>query len=323
MSFKRISKLLKHYSSTNQLKGHKKNVHYLAWNLSDKLASGSGDLTARIWAPDSSRYVCNLVLEGHENSVDQLCWSPIELDLLATASGDKTVRIWDTRTGKSNCVIPTTGENINITWSPDGKSIAVGNKSDVISFINVEMQKITKNTRFPFEVNEISWDKSGQYFFITTGRGTVEIFRWPSLEKVMVLQAHTSNCFCIDFDPTQQYFAVGSADSLVSLWDLNELICLRTIPRLKWPVRAVSFSYDGKLIASGSEDKFIDISWVENGEFVTSIPLEGGMNSIAWHPNKYILAYAGESYEQGGVIQLYGIFDQYKNKHSNSRSEKK
>ena len=28
------------------------------------------------------------------------------------------------------------GENINICWSPDGKCIAVGNKDDLIAFID-------------------------------------------------------------------------------------------------------------------------------------------------------------------------------------------
>ena len=29
------------------------------------------------------------------------------------------------------------GENINICWSPDGKCIAVGNKADLIAFIDM------------------------------------------------------------------------------------------------------------------------------------------------------------------------------------------
>jgi len=35
--------------------------------------------------------------------------------------------------------------------------------------------------------------------------------------------------------------------------------------RLDWPVRTLSFSYDGKMIASGSEDLLIDIAEVETG----------------------------------------------------------
>jgi len=38
--------------------------------------------------------------------------------------------------------------------------------------------------------------------------------------------------------------------------------------RLDWPVRTISFSHDGKLIASASEDLVIDIGEVETGEKV-------------------------------------------------------
>jgi WD40 repeat protein len=53
--------------------------------------------------------------------------------------------------------------------------------------------------------------------------------------------------------------AVGSADASVSLWDIQDLICLRTFGELDWPVRTVSFSHDGSLLAMGSEDRVIDI----------------------------------------------------------------
>ena len=50
-----------------------------------------------------------------------------------------------------------------------------------------------------------------------------------------MLQAHTAGCYCIAFDPTGKHFAVGSADALVSLWDLSESCCVRTFTRLEWP----------------------------------------------------------------------------------------
>ena len=57
----------------------------------------------------------------------------------------------------------------------------------------------------------------------------------------------------------KRYFAVGSADALVSLWDLKEFVSIRTFGNLEWPVRTLSFSYDGQFIASASEDLAIDI----------------------------------------------------------------
>jgi THO complex subunit 3 len=35
----------------------------------------------------------------------------------------------------------------------------------------------------------------------------------------------------------------------VSIWDLRELICLRTYDRRRANVRTLSFSYDGRLLA--------------------------------------------------------------------------
>jgi len=92
-----------------------------------------------------------------------------------------------------------------------------------------------------------------------------------------------------------RHFATGSADAICSLWDVSELVCIQTFSRLEyvhthtcnvvllkmskfvlivpyithpssssssicsWPVRTLSFSHDSQLLASASEDLFIDI----------------------------------------------------------------
>jgi len=166
-----------------------------------------------------------------------------------------------------------------------------------------------KNTKFAFEVNEISWNNTGDLFFLTTGNGTVEVMKYPQLERFRTLYAHTANCYCIEFDPIGKYFAAGSADALVSLWDLKEFVCVRTFGRLDWPVRTLSFSYDGQLLASASEDLVIDISHVETGAPVHQIPSKAAMNSVAWHPKAFLLAYAGDEKDKHeGSIKVFGFY---------------
>ena len=41
--------------------------------------------------------------------------------------------------------------------------------------------------------------------------------------------------------------------------------CVFSLFRLDYPVRAVSFSHDGRILAAGSEDHCIDVSWVGKG----------------------------------------------------------
>ncbi len=47
------------------------------------------------------------------------------------------------------------------------------------------------------------------------------------------LVVHTSNAFCLDFDPTGRYAATGGADGLISIIDTEELVCVRSLDRLE------------------------------------------------------------------------------------------
>ncbi|VVC96016.1 unnamed protein product [Leptidea sinapis] len=216
-----LQELRNHFASHNVIReyiAHSSKVHSVGWSCDGRrLASGSFDKTVVIFNLEH---------------------------LLSTASGDKSVRIWDARSHKCAAAISTKGENINIAWSPNGSTIAVGNKEDLVSFIDARNYKV--------------------------------------------------------HDPTGRFFATGSADALVSLWDVNELACLRVFSRLEWPVRTLSFSFDGRLLASASEK-------------VAEIPVAASTFTVAWHPSRYLVAYACEDKEpperkrDAGNLKLWGL----------------
>lgn len=112
------------------------------------------------------------------------------------------------------------------------------------------------------------------------------------MNEVHNIEAHLANCICLEFDKTGKYFATGSADALASLWDVKTLSCLRTFSRLEWPVRTLSISHDSQLLASASEDHFIDIAHIETGEQVACIKCDTSTFTIAFHPKYNILAFA-------------------------------
>jgi len=304
----------KRNQKTREMVSHTSKVHSVDWNSDGKkLASGSYDKTVCIYTLGPERLTKEHVHKGHTDSVDQLCWHPSNPALLATASGDKTVRVWDAKSQKAVSTINTKGENINITWSPDGKTIAVGNKEDLVTFIDVKTLKVKAEKQFRFEVNELSWNKENDLFFVTNGQGCIEILTWPELEVQHIVQAHPGNCICIEFSRCGKYFATGSADALVSVWDAHELACVKTFSRLEWPVRTISFSHDAALLASASEDMKIDIGHVETTEKIAEIGVDSPTFTVAWHPSRYLLAYAcddKDKYERdrdAGSLKVWGF----------------
>ena len=121
----------------------------------------------------------------------------------------------------------------------------------------------------------------------------------------------------------------------------------------------MSFSYDGKLLASASEDLFIDIGHVQTGknlaeskpasrnrfyysasdvsektnfvffidkknigEHIANVSCTSSTFTIAWHPKRYLLAYAcdeKDKYDRDrsvGLLKVYG----FPNEDSSSRS---
>jgi THO complex subunit 3 len=189
--------------------------------------------------------------------------------------------------------------------------IAVGNKEDLITFIDTKTNKIRAEEKFNFEINEIIWNKTSDQLFLTSGQGSVHILSYPNLEIQNVLKSHPATCICIDFDQSGNYFAIGSADALTSVWDASELTCMRVLTRLDYPTRTVSFSHDSKMLASGSEDHFIDISCIETGERVCEIKLEAPTFSIGFNPKQYLLAYACDDKKDdnrdAGNFKVYGF----------------
>lgn len=256
------------------------------------------------------------------------------------------VRLWDLRaqSRSSSRVVKTEGENINLAWSPDGNYLVVGNRDEVLSFIDARKGTVLLTKRSQTEVNEVKWSPSGMLIFLTMQGGKVrrtppflrlrtcllpddrlllglfdradsvmaivpqvDVLHWPNMKRLRKIYGHMDRCQCIDFDPRHPRFAVGGADALVSLWDLDELYCIRTFDRCETQVRAVSFSHDGLLLASASEDRFIDIAATETAKLVHRQPVRSPTNSISWHPNRPLLAYAGEDMDNDVSVHVFGF----------------
>lgn len=126
-----------------------KSVSDLKWNCDGNyLAVGVTDKTVKIHSFESG----NLKLIQSVpclNSPTQICWHPTNPLRFAVISDDRTVDIWDVHAQQSVTKIASSGGNINLTWSPDGKYIAVGTKMDHITILDVGSGKALKKYKSP------------------------------------------------------------------------------------------------------------------------------------------------------------------------------
>lgn len=285
-------------------------------------------------------------LKGHSGSIESLAWDPNNSDRVATASTDRTVRIWDvkcmffhfrflyrfrncsylnkTTINKiaSRCIktIDTKRENLDIVWNPTSSHIAVGNRHDKITFINTKTWAIESTITTDEEINEFSWMNDGYLFCVTLGSGEIKFYEWANESEddkekekdaspkcVYTFQAHSSPILSLDFDPRGRLFATGSTDAIIHIWDIQNLLCIKSLPQVTSPIKSLSFSFDGELIAAGSEDNFIYVFRVDNGEVLKKIPVMVPTLSVSWHPNRHILAYAGEEIGRNeGIVRVFG-----------------
>ena len=229
--------------------------------------SGSYNPTIRLWNINTGE--CCRELQGHEHGVKSVAFSP-DGQILASGSDDQTVRLWDVRTGE--CLRVLQG-HIGLVWS--------------VSFSPEDSQTLAS---------------SGE-------DGTVRLWQVSTGRCLKVLHGHASRVWSVAFSPDGDTLASGSYDQTVRLWDVSVQEALqesmpqglRTGQPLKTlhgygnGVRAIAFTPDGQMLASGSDDHIVRLWDAQTGECRRTLH---GHTSPVWTLNfnsqGTILASSGE-----------------------------
>ncbi|CAF9935506.1 MAG: hypothetical protein HETSPECPRED_009811 [Heterodermia speciosa] len=248
-------------------------IRTIAWSPTGHLiATGSTDRTLRIWNPDKPTSKNSTELRGHNGAIERVCWNPTKEAELAS----------------DDTLIP-----ISISF-PDSTPTALPSLPQTVQ---------TNQLAFPHSPPS----SQPTTLLLTTGNGTVDIADWPpaptstsngagKLNIIHSMHAHTSAALSLELSPTGRYLAIGGSDALISLWDTTEWVCRRTLTGMGGGVRSVSFSWDGSFVVGGSDEGLgIEIAHVETGEYIHTVPTTTPAPCVAWHPQRYWLAYSGDA----------------------------
>ncbi len=311
-------------------------IRTLAWSpLGQYIATGSGDRTLRIWNPERPNVKYSTELRGHQGAIERVAFNPTKVSELATCSADGTVKIWDMKTATAVGEVKTGGECFSLAWHPFGKGLLLGRKvmraphkptaaaaqdvakedsltqDDYLLAIDYPSLKILSTEKQPTQTNQGVFTWVGKHVFVTDGKGHIKWLRWPSLEHVYTIEAHSAPLFAADMSPNGDFLAVGGSDSIITLWDYTGWFCKRSFSKMTGPVKTISFSWDSAYIVGGSDEGTgLEIADVYSGEYVHHVETGSVASApvVQWSPSNYHLAY---SWGEGtGGLRVIGNIDQ-------------
>jgi WD40 repeat protein len=184
------------------------------------------------------------------------------------------------------------GNVLSISFSPDGKLLAIGDTNGEIRLWQVKNAKqILSLKRHESWVWSVSFSPDGQTLSSSSQDCTVKLWDLRTGQCLKTLQVGDHIIRSVSFSPDGQTLASGHGDATVRLWDILTGACLKTLQGHDRGVWSVGFSPDGQMLASGSDDRTVKLWHVPTGDCLKTLSSHTSwVWSVSFSPDGQTLA---------------------------------
>ncbi|MBW4659762.1 MAG: AAA-like domain-containing protein [Drouetiella hepatica Uher 2000/2452] len=189
------------------------------------IAAGDSKGTLRLWSTDRP---FPREIQAHQQSIWGIAFRP---EMIATSSSDGTVKLW-ALDGKDILTIPNQGsEVLSVSFSPDGQTLATGSEDGKVRLWSRQGQLIATLTGHQQAVWRIQFNPDGKLLASTSEERTVKLWRVDN----------------------------NSIQALLKKPDSIDDLSIRTLLGFSDQVKDLSFTPDGKTLATAGFDKTVRI----------------------------------------------------------------
>jgi WD40 repeat protein len=250
------------------------------------LVTGSYDRGVRVWRTSDGTLA--RTLSGHQGTVWSVAVSP-DGERVASGGEDRNVRLWRLADGAPLRTL--TGHTLNVwsvAFSPDGRLLGSGSFDHTVRLWRVDTGALARTlTGHSEAVVGIAFDPVGGLLASCGDDSSIRLWRVSDGALVRTLTGGSDHVYTVAFSPDGEWLASGgrgqgpvatfwkqiAGDRLpsaqgttVRLWRASDGALQQVLAEHTNDVWSVAFSPDGLWLATGSEDRTVQLWRLERRE---------------------------------------------------------
>jgi WD40 repeat protein len=138
-------------------------------------------------------------------------------------------------------------------------------------------------------------DRLSGLLFIGCSDGKLHAIDTTNRQEVKAWRLHHAGVFNLEIDHSRRRLLAVGGDGVLSVWDIDQLQLLRTVPLSSGKLRQLALSPDNELLAIADNQGPVHVLNAEDYSTITTLTSHAdGAMSVAWHPTKPILISGGK-----------------------------